>query len=678
MHIKKFMQKFLVIICCVTILPMWDSLQISASTPTISTNNYIRVYPISTGNDTPAYTNKDCTQREGTIYANDEVYIYEIGQSGSITYAYCSYPLDSGGRKTRYVKLSSFSPNNASGINTAKGKVYTYRRSNLSQQYGYTEAGDTVWTIGKSGSSIQIIYTTGSLYKMGWVSENEYNLLISGESGNQGGNTGNNNVNQAAALVEKAQSQVGIKERSSGSDDILYNDWYYGRRVSNSYSAQYAWCAAFVSWCANEVGILNSIIPKENGTTRMKDKLINLGGTLHLKGSGYQPVAGDIIFFGNNASQHVGIVRYSSGNTVYYIDGNNIQTDPHGVHSSSCSLSYGSLYGFVTPNYAKYEQNSTEVNPPTIRAWISETKMGEVSEELYDGKWYYLCYELIDEATGRRFSSVAPSKQYQITETFYDSNGNVVNTCTYENSDNNWIGQRCSAGACKGVVTISGDYEGSCTVGAVVKILVTPTPIATLRPTQTPSPTPIATLKPTQTPSPSIIATNAPSSTNKPDNGSSITEEDSDDDQEELEVLSLEEGDTFEIENGYYEITDIDEDTGAVTYLSPVSLKNNTEVIPAAVVYEGIKFKVTAIDEEAFKNHKKLTSVTIGSNVQRIGAYAFYKAKKLESITIKSTKITKMGKKSFYGLKSTIKLKLPSKVKGKYKKMLKKAGLGKR
>lgn len=91
----------------------------------------------------------------------------------------------------------------------------------------------------------------------------------------------------------------------------------------------------------------------------MKNRLINSGGTSHLKGSGYTPKCGDIIFFGSNASQHVGIVEYSSQNTVYYIDGNNTQTNPHGVHYSSCSLLYSSLWGFVTPNYTI----SAPVNP---------------------------------------------------------------------------------------------------------------------------------------------------------------------------------------------------------------------------------------------------------------------------------------------------------------------------
>ncbi len=174
-------------------------------------------------------------------------------------------------------------------------------------------------------------------------------------------------ASQPAALVDIAKSQLGVKERSSGSDDIKYNDWYYGRRVSNSYSGQYAWCAAFVSWCASQAGIPQSIIPKTAGTTNMKDLLIRQGGTAHLRTSGYRPVHGDIIFFGSNAGTHVGIVDYTSGDMIYYIDGNNTQTNPHGVHYSSRTFSRTDVWGFVTPNYSGSSAPSAPPTNPTIR-----------------------------------------------------------------------------------------------------------------------------------------------------------------------------------------------------------------------------------------------------------------------------------------------------------------------
>lgn len=180
-------------------------------------------------------------------------------------------------------------------------------------------------------------------YQFGGGNNQKWKLEKSGAVGVQ--------ARQADALVDVARSQIGVQERSIGSDDILYNDWFYRGHVDNN-QGFYPWCAVFVAWCAKEAGIRDTVIPRTENTTVMKDRLLSLGGVLHLKNSGYKPVHGDIIFFGSNASQHVGIVDYTSGNMVYYIDGNNVSMEPHGVHKSQCSLSYGNLWGFVTPAYS--------------------------------------------------------------------------------------------------------------------------------------------------------------------------------------------------------------------------------------------------------------------------------------------------------------------------------------
>ena len=59
-------------------------------------------------------------------------------------------------------------------------------------------------------------------------------------------------------FVAVAQSQVGVREQ--GINNVKYNDWYYGRHVEGS---GYPWCDVFVSWCANEVGILDNLVPKK-------------------------------------------------------------------------------------------------------------------------------------------------------------------------------------------------------------------------------------------------------------------------------------------------------------------------------------------------------------------------------------------------------------------------------
>ena len=63
----------------------------------------------------------------------------------------------------------------------------------------------------------------------------------------------------------------------------------------------------------------------------------------------------------------------------------------------------------------------------------------------------------------------------------------------------------------------------------------------------------------------------------------------------------------------------------------------------------GKTYKVTAISSDAFKGNKKLKKITLGKNVSQIPAKAFYKQRKLKTLTILSTKINKIGSSAFAG-----------------------------
>lgn len=190
-------------------------------------------------------------------------------------------------------------------------------------------------------------------------------------------------ASQAELLFATAKGQVGTKERSAGSDDIVYNEDFYNRRVKNSYSGQYAWCAVFVWWCANKSGISTDVIPKTESANGMKNGLIKNGGIQHLKGSGYKPVKGDIVFFlTGGAIHHVGIVDYTKNNTVYYVDGNNTTTTPHGVHYSSCSLSAAKYWGAVTPKYASTAPTGYSISIDKTSVYDSE--LVKVTVKPYD------------------------------------------------------------------------------------------------------------------------------------------------------------------------------------------------------------------------------------------------------------------------------------------------------
>lgn len=109
--------------------------------------------------------------------------------------------------------------------------------------------------------------------------------------------------------------------------------------------------------------------------------------------------------------------------------------------------------------------------------------------------------------------------------------------------------------------------------------------------------------------------------------------------------------------------------------------KSKTVTVPATVKIDGKTYKVTAIAANAFKNHTKVTSVTIGSNVTSIGKNAFKGAKKCTTIVIKSDKLTKKALKSCLSGSSVKTVKLTGDAKKMYKKYVKyftKANCGKK
>lgn len=132
-------------------------------------------------------------------------------------------------------------------------------------------------------------------------------------------------------------------------------------------------------------------------------------------------------------------------------------------------------------------------------------------------------------------------------------------------------------------------------------------------------------------------------------------------------------GTTYTIgEKMTYKVTACSDKVKTVTFTgSKKQLKSIT--IPATVTYQNMKFNVTEISKNAFKNQKKLTKVTIGKNVTKIGANAFYGAKNLSKITIKSKNLKKIGKNAFKKIKKSATFKVPKGKAKAYKKLLEKA-----
>ncbi len=142
--------------------------------------------------------------------------------------------------------------------------------------------------------------------------------------------TGNGNQN----MVNIAASQVGNK----GGEPFW--SWYgFNYRVD--------WCAIFISWVANQAGLLGDTIPKfsvvSQGISYYKQRGL-------YRGRDYTPRPGDLIFFDwnyNGIPDHVGLVKSIDASRVYTIEGN--------AKDECKELNYArnnpQIIGYGTPNY---------------------------------------------------------------------------------------------------------------------------------------------------------------------------------------------------------------------------------------------------------------------------------------------------------------------------------------
>ncbi len=129
-----------------------------------------------------------------------------------------------------------------------------------------------------------------------------------------------------------------------------------------------------------------------------------------------------------------------------------------------------------------------------------------------------------------------------------------------------------------------------------------------------------------------------------------------------------------------YKVTKSDKKNPTVEYKAPKKGAKNTVTVPDTVTIDGIKYNVTTIAANAFKNNKKITKIVIGKNIAGIGKNAFRGCKKLKRITIKTTKLTSKNVKkgAFKGIPKKTVIQVPKKSLKSYKKLFPKKGLNKK
>lgn len=141
-----------------------------------------------------------------------------------------------------------------------------------------------------------------------------------------------------------------------------------------------SWCHAFVSWCANECGFIESnIIPKTAACETGRQWFIHK--QQYQKAGSYTPQEGDIIYFdkgGVGESHHVGIVEYVENGIVHTIEGNKNNQVMRGHYE----LTYKGIMGYGTPDYP--DEGLTSSTASEILS-----KAQEIGKMMVEGEWVY-------------------------------------------------------------------------------------------------------------------------------------------------------------------------------------------------------------------------------------------------------------------------------------------------
>jgi len=135
-------------------------------------------------------------------------------------------------------------------------------------------------------------------------------------------------------IVSAAMGQLG----NSGGQKFW--SWY-------GFDSRVEWCACFVSWCADQSGLIASgNVPK---FSLCRDGVSWFQGQNKWQSGGTTPTAGMIIFFDwdhDGNSDHVGIVEKCEGGRVYTVEGNSSDQ----VRQRNYAVDYASIMGYGVIN----------------------------------------------------------------------------------------------------------------------------------------------------------------------------------------------------------------------------------------------------------------------------------------------------------------------------------------
>lgn len=222
--------------------------------------------------------------------------------------------------------------------------------------FSFTSCWNTAKTMREISNATNFKYAALSeeeVFKI--VSGDEYEKGVPKQTGGGGGSAAVAGVG-AQRMVNVALGELGTTE--SGNAHHKYEAF-------SGLSDYDPWCAAFVTWVGGQAGFLDQNIMPRFTACYFPSLFAAMGNKINYEGSGYNPVAGDLIFYtwsGNpDVPDHVGIVLSYDSDYVYTVEGNTNCDNSSlndvclqgvdGVYKKARSRHNGTIIGYATPNY---------------------------------------------------------------------------------------------------------------------------------------------------------------------------------------------------------------------------------------------------------------------------------------------------------------------------------------
>lgn len=170
----------------------------------------------------------------------------------------------------------------------------------------------------------------------------------------------------AEDVLNKARSQIGIKESPANSNRNPYGAWYGMNGVP--------WCAEFVSWCFAQAGSPLNI------TTRFGFAYCPYGVNYFKKIGRWSstPSVGAIVFYGSpSESVHTGIVESFDAHNITAIEGNTaVGNDANGGSVMRRTRPRNNwIVGYGLPEYKENVKVKPMYDPPIVmEPWVASRK----------------------------------------------------------------------------------------------------------------------------------------------------------------------------------------------------------------------------------------------------------------------------------------------------------------